>query len=159
MKSFTVAAVLAVSASAKMCTPYVQGPGDWNPASAAKGVEVKWYHYGSETLSNMPSEGGAYSGRSNQIAYPSINLNGGLQAMAGRTEKVMGVWTGHVQLTAGTWTFGTWSDDGSLLWIDDQLVVSNDGLHGATEKKGTFNAPTDGLYKMVAKYYNNTGDI
>ena len=33
-------------------------------------------------------------------------------------------------------TFYTTSDDGSSLYIDDVLVVSNDSLHAATEKSG-----------------------
>jgi len=39
----------------------------------------------------------------------------------------------------GLWKFGTKSDDGSRLWIDeiDNLVVDNDGVHGAKEVTGT----------------------
>ena len=37
----------------------------------------------------------------------------------------------------GQYTFYTTSDDGSLLYIDNVLVVNNDGLHGATERSGT----------------------
>jgi len=39
-------------------------------------------------------------------------------------------------LEAGSYTFYTISDDGSKLYIDDALVVNNDGLHGATENSG-----------------------
>ncbi|GAA3309712.1 hypothetical protein GCM10020295_75090 [Streptomyces cinereospinus] len=38
---------------------------------------------------------------------------------------------------AGTYAFRLTSDDGSRLWIDDQLVVDHDGLHGAEPKDGT----------------------
>ena len=45
---------------------------------------------------------------------------------------------GKIQLpTTGTYTFYTTSDDGSRLWIDGQLVVDNDGLHGAQERQGS----------------------
>ena len=37
----------------------------------------------------------------------------------------------------GQYTFYTNSDDGSNLYIDNVLVVNNDGLHGATEQSGT----------------------
>jgi len=39
--------------------------------------------------------------------------------------------------TAGSYTFYTASDDGSQLFIDGNLVVDNDGLHGVVEKSGT----------------------
>ncbi|CAM5285942.1 hypothetical protein FALB51S_00431 [Frigidibacter albus] len=35
--------------------------------------------------------------------------------------------------TAGTYTFRTTSDDGSVLWIDGVKVVDNDGLHEFTD--------------------------
>ena len=38
--------------------------------------------------------------------------------------------------STGQWTLYTRSDDGSKLWIDSALVVSNDGLHGLVEKSG-----------------------
>ena len=37
----------------------------------------------------------------------------------------------------GQYTFYTNSDDGSNLYIDNQLVVNNDGLHGSKEVSGT----------------------
>ena len=37
---------------------------------------------------------------------------------------------------AGTYAFRLISDDGSMLWIDDRLVVNHDGLHGAVPKDG-----------------------
>jgi len=35
--------------------------------------------------------------------------------------------------TPGDYTIGTYSDDGSLVWINDQLIVDNDGFHGSTD--------------------------
>ena len=37
---------------------------------------------------------------------------------------------------AGKWTFELTSDDGSWLYIDDELVIDNGGLHGATAREG-----------------------
>ena len=57
---------------------------------------------------------------------------------SGRKDNVGAVIEGFVKVPqTGTWTIGTVSDDGSKLWIGDQLVVDNDGLHGDREKKGT----------------------
>ena len=45
--------------------------------------------------------------------------------------------TGYVEAPAdGLYTFSTKSDDGSRLFIGDELIVSNDGLHGVREASG-----------------------
>ena len=38
--------------------------------------------------------------------------------------------------TSGTYTFWLLSDDGSKLYINDDLVINNDGIHGVTSNKG-----------------------
>ena len=46
-------------------------------------------------------------------------------------------WTGLVQvLVGGNYTFYTRSDDGTKVIVANELVVENDGLHGAEEWKG-----------------------
>ena len=46
--------------------------------------------------------------------------------------------TGNVSVTtAGSHAFRLTSDDGSRLWIDGNLVIDHDGLHGATPKEGS----------------------
>ncbi|MFZ4521398.1 MAG: alpha-L-fucosidase [Bacteroidales bacterium] len=52
--------------------------------------------------------------------------------------------------------FYTSSDDGSRLWIDDQLVVNNDGLHGLAEKSGSI-ALAAGLHKIRVAFFERTG--
>ena len=37
----------------------------------------------------------------------------------------------------GIFTFSTNSDDGSMLYLDDELIVDNDGVHGQQEVSGT----------------------
>ena len=41
--------------------------------------------------------------------------------------------------SAGTYTFNTTSDEGSLLFIDGQLVVNNNYYQGATQRTGSIN--------------------
>eukprot|EP01044_Picomonas_judraskeda_P021259 COSAG03_NODE_4958_length_1379_cov_1.595312_1_plen_95_part_10 len=38
--------------------------------------------------------------------------------------------------STGEYTFSTTSDDGSMLYIDRELIVENDGNHGMTERNG-----------------------
>ncbi len=52
--------------------------------------------------------------------------------------------------------FALTSDDGSKLWLDGQLVVDNDGPHGAVEKVGT-RALGKGLHPIEVVWWNQTG--
>ena len=54
------------------------------------------------------------------------------------------------------YAFSTSSDDGSRLWIDDQPVVNNDGLHGMAEKSGSI-ALAKGPHKIRVAYFERTG--
>jgi alpha-L-fucosidase len=56
----------------------------------------------------------------------------------------------------GVYTFFTASDDGSQLYIGDELVVNNDGLHGTTEKKGAI-ALASGLHPIRVTFFEKTG--
>ena len=58
---------------------------------------------------------------------------------------------------AGTYTFYTSSDDGSKLYINNTQVVSNDGLHGTTEKSGSYSFAQPGIYPFKVNYYQEGG--
>ncbi len=65
--------------------------------------------------------------------------------------------TGAIQIPkSGKYTFFTQSDDGSRLYIGDQLVVNNDGLHGMSEKSGSIDLPT-GPQPIIVTYFDNGG--
>jgi len=68
------------------------------------------------------------------------------------------VFEGYVRVPAdGVYTFYTTSDDGSRLFIGDVLVVDNDGLHGAVERRGQI-ALQAGLHPLRATCFDRTGD-
>ncbi len=54
------------------------------------------------------------------------------------------------------YTFYTDSDDGSKLFIDDKLIVDNDGLHGMQERKGML-ALSKGFHKIEIQYFERSG--
>jgi hypothetical protein len=65
--------------------------------------------------------------------------------------------TGYVIIpTTGSYTFYTRSDDGSRLWINNTLVVDNDGLHGAQDRSGTITLTT-GMASIMVEYFELTG--
>lgn len=58
---------------------------------------------------------------------------------------------------AGVYAFRLISDDGALLWIDDQLVVDNDGLHGAQPKDGSIHLAA-GAHSLHVWHMQGGGD-
>ena len=59
--------------------------------------------------------------------------------------------------TAGTYTFGTTSDDGSVVFIDGQPIVINNAYQGVgAAKTGTINL-TPGLHDISVGYYQGNG--
>jgi PA14 domain len=58
--------------------------------------------------------------------------------------------------TAATYFFQTNSDDGSKLYIDEILIVDNDGLHGATLVEGSIYLGP-GTHSLKVEYFEKTG--
>ncbi|WP_309380619.1 PA14 domain-containing protein [Cerasicoccus frondis] len=58
--------------------------------------------------------------------------------------------------TAGDYTFYTDSSDGSRLWVDDAVVVANDGVHGAQEVSGVATLSA-GYHQLVVEFFDAGG--
>ncbi|PBJ11074.1 family 20 glycosylhydrolase [Flavobacterium sp. ACN6] len=56
----------------------------------------------------------------------------------------------------GNYTFSTLSDDGSKLFIDDELIVNNDGIHWANEAYRAVKLEK-GFHKLNISYFDLTG--
>ncbi|MFN0035984.1 MAG: alpha-L-fucosidase [Saprospiraceae bacterium] len=68
------------------------------------------------------------------------------------------VWKGYLDIPAtGAYQFWTESDDGSLLSIDGELVVNNDGEHEMEEKSGIASLQK-GWHAVRIVYFNAGGD-
>jgi len=57
---------------------------------------------------------------------------------------------------AAAWVFELSSDDGSRLWIGDQLVIDHDGLHGTSAKQGEL-ALGAGWHPVRVEWFNKGG--
>ncbi len=71
-------------------------------------------------------------------------------------------WSGVINIPeAGSYTFETYSDDGSKLYIgsydEADLVVDNDGLHGNVYAEGTYVFDEAGSYPIVITFFERTG--
>lgn len=68
------------------------------------------------------------------------------------------IYTGFMRIDAdGVYMFSTRSDDGSVLTIDDQPIVDNDGKHPLQEQGGAV-ALQKGYHKFTLKYFD-TGSV
>ena len=91
---------------------------------------------------------------STQVNYVST---GGNFADSQRADTVGAVWTGWINVPAsGEWTLFIESDDGSRLWIGDQMLADNDGLHGMVERSGTI-ALAAGKHPVRLAFFENGG--
>ncbi len=57
---------------------------------------------------------------------------------------------------SGKYTLYVASDDGSRIYVNEKLLVNNDGLHGMSEKSGSVEL-TAGRHPLVVTYFDNGG--
>ena len=100
-----------------------------------------------------------------KISMSSINNNTKATGIADvlsienkqRTDKYAFEFSGYIKIEKDAiYTFFTDSDDGSMLYIDDDEVVNNDGDHGNVEKSGKA-ALKKGFHKIKVLYFDSGG--
>jgi len=76
----------------------------------------------------------------------------------GQVEDYFGLeFTGYLDVpTDGLYTFSVASDDGSELWIGDQKVIDNDGLHGVRDVTGLIRLAA-GLHPIRVTFFEHAG--
>jgi predicted esterase len=75
-----------------------------------------------------------------------------------RSDNFVFSFDGFIQIDLiGTYSFFTNSDDGSRLYINNNLVVDNDGLHSTTERTGTFAFTSIGRFPIKVIFFENGG--
>ncbi len=73
------------------------------------------------------------------------------------TTSLTAIWTGVLEVTnGGSYSFFTRSDDGSMIYVDGQMVVANDYAQGPTERTGAIHL-TPGFHSIVIKYGQGGG--
>jgi glucose/arabinose dehydrogenase len=66
-------------------------------------------------------------------------------------------WSGTQYFTKGATTLASTSDDGMRVWVDGQLVIDNNGIHGAVTKTATVMSTASGFRSVLVRYYEVTG--
>jgi len=80
-------------------------------------------------------------------------------SVSSKAENFALVFNGFINLpVSGQYIFYTSSDDGSALYIDNMLMVWNDGLHYMQERSGTIYL-TAGFHSIQVPYFQKLGGI
>lgn len=114
------------------------------------GIRYKTYMVGEiDSLPDFSQLTPEADGISLEISSNNLNLP--------RESFVAAVFDGQLQIpTDGTYTFYLASDDGSKMYINDKLVIDNDGDHGVVLKSDTVDL-TSGTHKIRVEWFNLGG--
>jgi PKD repeat protein len=117
------------------------------PADVAQGLTYEYYEGTYTSLPDFETETPVRTGSADIF---DITLRD-------RDENFAFRYTGYVEVPeGGEYTFTTDSDDGSELYIGDQLVVENGGLHAANAESGTIELQP-GRHAINVTYFEHTG--
>ena len=129
-----------------------------------KAIRYKWLI---ATKLSKPQPGIAYKyyEPAGKIDMSSINNTPTASGVTGiishqnkkRAEKFAFEFSGYIKIEKDAiYTFFADSDDGSILYVDDEEVVNNDGDHGNVEKSGKA-ALKKGYHKIKVLYFDSGG--
>ena len=113
-----------------------------------QGLLVRWFNGSFSECAEIPQEGWVEELVAATVGYPVEPKNDiGL------------VFDGYVEIPEdGIWSFYAYTDDGSRMMIDGQVVVDNDGLHSRNEKTGQA-ALRKGMHPIRIEYFDQGGGM
>jgi hypothetical protein len=121
--------------------------------SSGKGVTASiFYGKGLERVPHM--EKGTQMAQIDLLEFSSE----GFEYPKGPDQLAVG-YVGYLKVpVSGEYTFYTESDDGSNLYVNDALVVDNDGNHGVRSRQGTITLDK-GKHKIEVTWFNSGGGL
>jgi len=158
-KSFTLKAMAMMGGSGENYASLIP--------SAIVTAEIKTYEWKSDLkISNAkPGIGYKYFEPAGKIDLHSINNTPATIGVTDiisiqnkkRVDKFAFEFNGYIKIDKDAiYSFFTSSDDGSMLFIDDEEIVNNDGDHGSVEKSGKA-ALKKGFHKIKILYFDSGG--
>ncbi|GAB2835657.1 alpha-L-fucosidase [Ferruginibacter profundus] len=118
------------------------------PAKTAAGLNYRYFEAEDMSSGIMQQIQPVKTGIANKFSVDNKN----------RKSKFGFIFSGYINITTtGLYDFFTSSDDGSLLYIDEVLVVDNNGNHGMEEKSGKA-VLEKGLHQIKLIYFDSAGD-
>jgi len=126
-----------------------------NPPPQEPGVTQRVFQLGRAPSSICPIKTGQTPNI--DVLKPTIDWSGDA-AFGGLTQNFVVHAIANLTVpTTGQYTFRLNSDDGSELFIDNQLVIDHDGLHGAEDKDGELQL-TAGMHALRVNFIEAGGD-
>lgn len=119
------------------------------------GLRGQVYHIHRNTshlpkFEKMKPRGTIYS---SELNVPTQDFNRGFPGLTNQFEWFAIDYGGKFWIKkAAIYTFNLLSDDGARLFIDDQLIVDNDGLHPPEERMGSLQL-TRGIHQIRLAYF------
>jgi len=121
-----------------------------SPSRSGEGItDLSW--------KNIIKELGISGTPGNQGPAPRKRITGGVAGNYGSNYSIHFTGT-YVPKKSGTYEFQTTSDDMSFLYIDDELIVDNGGLHWFVEKQGKKTLTEGKSYKIDIYFSEKGGD-
>jgi PKD repeat protein/glucose/arabinose dehydrogenase len=131
---------VAVNAASSLRTPE-------NPTNTVAGLDYKYYEGFWKAVPNFTTLTPTKTGNATAFELTAQQRDYGFAFQ----------FTGYVTVpTDGIYTFATNSDDGSLLYIGNTLVVNNDGTHDSREVSGTIGLKA-GTHAFTVAYLQDAG--
>lgn len=117
-----------------------------------KGRGVDYAYYETNSISSLPDFSTLIPVQTGHTG----NFSLGMQL---RSDYFAVKYDGYITVPySGNYKFSTTSDDGSQLYLNNNLIVNNDGLHGNTTVYSTNKSLTAGVpYPISVRYFEQTG--
>ncbi|MEQ9096393.1 MAG: S8 family serine peptidase [Phycisphaerales bacterium] len=125
-----------------------------NPSITQPGLDVDYYEGGFDVLPDFSTLTPYASDVVSSIDFPSTT---GDFITSGRADDVAAVFNGYIDIPqTGIYTLYTSSDDGSKLYLGEDEIVNNDGLHPMVEV-GTQVALQAGTHALTVEFFERGG--
>ncbi|MFI4916382.1 MAG: S8 family serine peptidase [Phycisphaerales bacterium JB060] len=126
-----------------------------NPTITQPGMDVDYYEYTTGDL--LPDFDTLTPYASDVVSSIDFASTTGEFITSGRADDVGAVFTGYIDIPqTGLYTLYTNSDDGSKLYLGDDEIVNNDGLHPMQEV-GTEVALQAGTHELTVEFFERGG--
>lgn len=130
--------------------------GNFRLATRTKVDPVKYEIYNGKNMEKLPDFDKMkpiITGYTSEFSHKNVITN------KIKSEQVAVVFNSYLEIDkAGKYTFFVNSDDGSKLYLNNILVVDNDGDHGVKEKSGSFNLEK-GRHLIKIEFFNAGGGL
>lgn len=131
-------------------------PPTFSPTPSPEKLHVSYY---AVSLTSLPEEGLSSLTPYDTEYVGNIDFSPGSGTFAGSglENDVAALFEGYLKFSfTDTYYLCLTSDDGSKLFIDDSLIIDNDGSHGRVEKCAVYDA-TAGVEKVMVEYFERGG--